>query len=132
MGKSKLTYEEAFLLEAHLGENMVASTGDAHILMVFHKLIRINPPRPILTAALLIKLMKLERTRTTKQAASSKNAAARNWVQNQWMTHGHTAETKKMFAEDHIELVKKKFKNGKGGELEITFKTIYTEWLKGL
>ncbi len=111
---------------------LLVAAGDGHSLSALHELIQKNPASPIQIALLIRKIKSMERVISTKKAASSKNADARNWVQAKWLAHGDAAKTKKKFAEEHIELVKKKFKNGKGGELEITFKTIYTEWLKGL
>lgn len=62
-------------------------------------------------------------SRRARDAASSKNIAARAWVVTEWTRRTDKDQSKNAFARQHVQLVKKRF------DLAVTTETIARDWL---
>ena len=82
------------------------------------------------TAWSLIKPLELVIKREqARKNAQSKNAEPRAWLLTQWSNRDDATESKKSFADRHVDFIRRKFKDSKGRPLGIQASTIERDWL---
>ena len=82
------------------------------------------------TAWSLIKPLELVIKREqARKNAQSKNAEPRAWLLTQWSNRDDATESKKSFADRHVDFIRRKFKDSKGQPLGIQASTIERDWL---